>query len=123
MDPSIFAEILSSISEVCPGFEAAVFYDHEGEAIDYFSFLDPFDTRLIAAHLGVLASSFTRSADKLNLKDIHIIEISSEKKDSITVLMGDNLFISVMVKAGFLNRTIHRKIKNIILKIKEEIAG
>ena len=121
MEPSVFAEILSSIADICPGFEAAVFYDSEGEAIDYFSFLDPFDTRLIGAHLGVIASSIGRSAKKLKLSAVKSIEISASERDSITVFMGENLFISVVVKSGFLDRAMHRKIHSIILKIKKEI--
>ena len=121
MNRTVFADILKGIDLVCPGFEAAVFYDSEGETIDYFSYLDPFDTRLLAAHLGVVASCAGRNIKKIKWGDIKFIEISAYDKDSITVFMGDDLFISVFVKSGYLDRAIHRKIHDVILKLKKEI--
>ena len=41
-DASPFCGILARLTEVCPRFEAAVFFDEDGETIDYHSFCDPF---------------------------------------------------------------------------------
>ena len=122
MDKSVFADILSEIDGVCPGFEAAVFYDKEGETIDYHSYLDPYDTRLVAAHLGVVAFFASQKMSGKRWGDINFMEISGTIRDSITVSMGDGLFISVMVKSGHLNRAVHRKIHAVIAKLKNEIG-
>ncbi|MBN2525198.1 MAG: hypothetical protein JXR76_02310 [Deltaproteobacteria bacterium] len=121
MERSAFAEILSHIDGVCPGFRAAVFYDSEGETIDYHSYLEPFDTRLAAAHIGVIAASAARRFDSLNLGEVEQIEIHAEKLDSITMSMGDDLFLSVIVTSGHLNQMIYRKLIEIIRDIRREI--
>ena len=123
MDRSAFAEILSHIDGVCPGFLAAVFYDSEGETIDYHSYLEPFDTRLAAAHIGVIVASAARKFSALQLGKIEQIEIHATHLDSVTVSMGDDLFLSVIVTAGHLNQLIYRRLIEIIREIRREING
>lgn len=121
VERSAFAEILSHIDGVCPGFRAAIFYDSEGETIDYHSYLDPFDTRLAAAHIGVVASSAARRFTALKWGELEQLEIHATHLDSVTVSMGDGLFISVIVATGNLNQIIYRKLIEVIKEIKQEI--
>ncbi|MBN2342707.1 MAG: hypothetical protein JXX29_16810 [Deltaproteobacteria bacterium] len=120
-DRSAFADILSHIDGVCPGFKAAVFYDAEGETIDYHSYLDPFDTRLAAAHIGVVVSTATRAFQSLSLGKLEQMEIHADHLDSVTVCMGDDLFLSVIVSSGNLNQFIYRKLIEVIRDIRREI--
>ncbi len=121
MEPSAFAEILAHIDGVCPGFKAAVFYDREGETIDYHSYLEPYDTRLAAAHIGVIVSSAIRRFDLLALGKVEQIEIHADRLDSVTVVMGDGLFLSVIVSAGHLSQLVHRKLIDVVREIRSEI--
>ena len=123
MERSAFADILSDIDGVCPGFLAAVFYDGEGETIDYHSYLEPFDTRLAAAHIGVVAASAARRFEALSLGQVEQIEIHAEYLDSVTVSMGDDLYLSVIVTSGHLNQLIYRKLIEVIRDIRKEING
>ena len=123
MDRSAFADILSHIDGVCPGFLAAVFYDGEGETIDYHSYMEPFDTRLAAAHIGVIAASVARRFAALNFGKVEQIEIHATHLDSVTVSMGDGLFLSVIVAAGHLNQLVYRRIIEVIREIRVEING
>ncbi|MBN2718957.1 MAG: hypothetical protein JXX14_24130 [Deltaproteobacteria bacterium] len=123
MERSAFAEILSHIDGVCPGFLAAIFYDGEGETIDYHSYLDPYDTRLAAAHIGVVVASASRRFDALAMGKVEQIEIHATSLDSITVSMGEGLFLSVIVTAGHLNQLIYRRLIEVIRDIRTEING
>ena len=123
MERSAFAEILSHIDGVCPGFKAAVFYDREGETIDYHSYLDPFDTRLAAAHIGVIVASAIRRFENLALGKVEQIEIHAEHLDSVTVAIGEGLFLSVIVSSGHLSQIVYRKLIEVISEIRSEING
>ena len=58
-----FATILRAAVERVPGALGAVFADHEGETVDHYSLLEPFDTKLIGAHLGVLLDQARKACE------------------------------------------------------------
>jgi hypothetical protein len=78
------------------------FYDEEGETIDYCSRLDPFQTRLEAAHLGIIASSAAHRARWTGLGSLEWLEIRTDRRESLTVAMGDGLRVSLNLEAGSL---------------------
>jgi predicted regulator of Ras-like GTPase activity (Roadblock/LC7/MglB family) len=97
---SAFTAILRQLAARMPGFQAAVFFDHEGETIDYHSSLDPFETRLTAAHIGiVMVRAITRFRD-FSLGEVRFIEINAEHRDYVSIALGENLFFLVVVAAG-----------------------
>jgi predicted regulator of Ras-like GTPase activity (Roadblock/LC7/MglB family) len=123
MEQSAFTDILADIEGVCPGFLAAVFYDREGEAIDYHSYLEPYATRLLAAHLVVVVHSAVRKFETLHMGHIDYMEIYGSRRDSISVAMGDELFLSVIVESGNLNQAVHRRIRQVIERLRREVNG
>ena len=52
------------VAEV-PGLRAVAFCDDEGEVIDYHSYLDPYETKVAGAMLGVLLATVAREAPRL----------------------------------------------------------
>lgn len=122
MDASPFSTILATLEDTCPGFEAAVFYDSIGETIDYYSYLDPFDTRLTAAHLGVVISQAVHQFAWLEFGDVKVMEIYADEKESVTLVLGDGLFLSIVMAAGNLNKTIYRHLLSVTAKLKEEVG-
>jgi hypothetical protein len=102
MAASAFGAILAGLERSCGGFLAAIFYDEEGETIDYHSRLDPFQTRLEAAHLGVLARSATHRAHWTGLGYLEWLEIRTDRRESLTVTVGDGLRVSLLLAAGSL---------------------
>ena len=103
MEASPFAKILANLDDVCPNLELAVFYDSGGETIDYHSYIDPYETRIVAAHIGCIATSVIRKFKKLNLGLLQNFEMWADKKESVTISLGDNLFLTIVFKAGNLN--------------------
>ena len=117
---SVFSEILSRIETACAGFEAAVFYDTEGETIDYHSYLDPFDTRVAAAHHGVIMSLAEAQARWLEMGSVKIVEMSSPKCDIVTMALGDGYFVTVIAGAGSINDGVIDAFFETLVSLREE---
>jgi len=100
MEASAFGGILAGLARSCGGFVAAIFYDEEGETIDYHSNIDPFQTRLEAAHLGVLARSASHRARWLGLGSMEYLEIRTDRRESVTMPVGEGLSVSLILEAG-----------------------
>jgi len=49
-DASTFTEILERLVTSVPGARGAALVDAEGETVDYFGYMDPFDLKIVAAH-------------------------------------------------------------------------
>jgi len=58
------ASLRRLVAEV-PGLHAVAFCDEEGEVIDYHSYLDPYETKVAGAVLGVLLATVARAAPRL----------------------------------------------------------
>ena len=117
---SVFSEILSRIETVCAGFEAAVFYDAEGETIDYHSYLAPFDTRLAAAHQGVIMTMAEAKARWLEMGSVKMLEISSPKYDIVTMVLADGYFVTVIAGPGAIGDEVIDGFFEILATLREE---
>ena len=117
---SVFSEILSRIETACAGFEAAVFYDSEGETIDYHSYLDPFNTRLAAAHHGVIMSMAEAKTRWLKMGGVKMMEMSSPKCDIVTIVLGDGYFVTVIAGPGTIDDKVIEGFLEILVSLKEE---
>jgi predicted regulator of Ras-like GTPase activity (Roadblock/LC7/MglB family) len=117
---SVFSEILFRMESACADFEAAVFYDAEGETIDYHSYLDPFDTRLAAAHHGVIMSLAGAKARWLEMGGVKMMEISSPKCDIVTMVLGDGYFVTVIAGPGAIDDKVIDGFLEILVSLKEE---
>ncbi len=117
---SVFSEILSRIETACAGFEAAVFYDAEGETIDYHSYLDPFDTRLAAAHHGVIMSMAEAKARWLKMGSVTMIEVSSPRYDIVTIVLADGYFVTVIAEPSAIGDEVIDGFFEILATLREE---
>ncbi len=117
---SVFSEILSRMETACPDFEAAVFYDAEGETIDYHSYLDPFDTRLAAAHHGVIMTMADAKSRWLEIGCVKMIEVSSSKYDIVTMVLADGYFVTVIAGSGAIGDEVIEGFLEILVSLREE---
>lgn len=97
---SPFCEILAELAGQIEGFRAAVFVDDQGETVDYHSLLEPFETRLIGAHAGVVLGSAGARFSWLGLGRVDRLDVRAGWRDLITVTVGDGYFLTVVVAAG-----------------------
>ncbi|MCA9600851.1 MAG: hypothetical protein KC417_02435 [Myxococcales bacterium] len=77
-DPSPLTEILREVAEVDSAVLASVFVDAEGECIDYWSALEPFDAKLCAAQMVVMLDSMSQRLGKVGQGAIAEVEILTE---------------------------------------------
>ena len=117
---SVFCNILTRIESLCVGFEAAVFFDENGETIDYHSYLDPFETKLAGAHHGVIVSAALHKMRWLGFGEVECIEIFADQKESITYVLGEGYFLTIIVKTGTMSDAFTSEIADVISAIKEE---
>ena len=117
---SVFSRILSRLESLCEGFRAAVFFDSEGETIDYHSYLDPFDTRLLGAQYGVvLASGATRSG-WLGLGSLAMIHVYSWGHEALLFSLGEGFGLLVIMGKNSVSDDILARIDEVIASLIEE---
>ena len=117
---SPFSSILASLAERVEGFRAAVFFDGEGETVDYHSLLDPFETRQIGAHHGIVLGSAAARFRWLGLGEVDRFEIRSGWRDSVTVALGEGYFLSLVVEAGAATEEIDEPLAEAAAALKNE---
>ena len=117
---SVFGEILVGCEGVCEGLLAAVFFDDEGETIDYYSYLDPFDTKLHAAYYGVIMSQGHARARWLGLGDLDIMLLFSERVDSIILSLGEGFGLTLIATAGSFGESTADDLGEVIERLRVE---
>jgi len=113
---SPFARILSELESACDGFETAVFFDDLGETIDYYSYLDPYSARLVAAHHGVLFSSTNHRFEWLGAGSTMQLEIYAANRDSVTLRVAKGYYMTVVVRAGTLSDELFTRIAEVAVE-------
>ncbi|MCP4606158.1 MAG: hypothetical protein GY847_37535 [Proteobacteria bacterium] len=117
---SPFGEILRTLCQSYDQIEAAVFYDTLGETIDYFSYQEPYLTRLTAAHHGLIFESARFSLDWLKMGKIEMLEICNSQNDSVTVRIDDDSFLTIVTRSGTMNEELYELLKKATLLLREE---
>lgn len=117
---SPFSRVLSALAEGCAGFRAAVFYDAEGETVDYHSFLDPFETRLVGAHHGVVLASASARFRWLGLGAVERLEVRAGWCDTISVSLGSGYYLTVVLEAGAADESLEAAIETAVAALREE---
>jgi predicted regulator of Ras-like GTPase activity (Roadblock/LC7/MglB family) len=117
---SPFSAILTALADRIEGFHAAVFFDDEGETVDYHSFLEPFQTRLVAAHNGIVISSADARFRWLGLGGVDRLDVRAGWRDSITVAVGGGYFLTVVLEAGAADDEVDEPIAEAVAALKRE---
>ncbi|MDJ0762706.1 MAG: hypothetical protein QNJ97_06915 [Myxococcota bacterium] len=100
MDVSIFSELLRPLSDQFNAVETLVFHDISGETIDYYSSKDPYATRIIAAHYGLIFESAKARLKWLALGTLARINIYGDHCDCVISPVGDDSYLTVIATPG-----------------------
>jgi len=117
---SPFASILERLHAAHPQVLTAVFYDELGETIDYHSQLDPFETRLTAAHHGVVVCSALQRMAWLGFGIVEALEVAADKLSTVTIPVGSGTFLTVVTSAGELSDELFAAIDETIEQLRVE---
>ena len=74
-----FTESLQKMVADVPDLQAVAFCDEEGEIVDYHSYLDPYDTKVAAAILGLLLTTVAREGPRLCAGGIRELVIETDE--------------------------------------------
>ncbi len=98
--PSEFALILRRVCDSVSSVEMAAFVDMEGECIDYYSSLDPYDAKVVAAQTVSLLGQVLEVNRKLQYGESFILEISTGDKELLARRINDDYLLVVLAGAG-----------------------
>ena len=117
---STFGMIMEPLCRDFEQIETAVFYDKQGETIDYFTLKDPYLTRLVAAHHGLVFESANAKTKWLDMGVVEMIEIVMGQLDTVTVRVGEDIYLSVIAQAGTIDDEIRTAIEKTVRQLREE---
>lgn len=122
MAPSGFCGILSRLAATAPGVQAAIFFDGLGETIDYYSCLDPYLTRLMGAHHGIIYGHVATTLAWLRLGVVEMVEIRSAERTTLTVPVGEDCFLTVVVDGAELDAAFLDALVGCVAELKQEVG-
>lgn len=97
---SEFTRLLRELWLVEPALLAAVLVDNFGECVDYCATIDPFEAKVIGAHLGVVMAEAQGFAQKMRLGRVHCLEIAGAERDFVGRSVGEGYLLVAAVQAG-----------------------
>lgn len=120
MNISSFGEILKVLCDKFKRLETAVFYDERGETIDYCSFDDPFATRLMAAHHGLIFQTTRERCKWMKMGALDMMEIHMENKDSVTIWIGEGVCLTIVAPSGAIDSELYDSLDEVKRLLREE---
>jgi predicted regulator of Ras-like GTPase activity (Roadblock/LC7/MglB family) len=120
MDMSVFGVALEAFSKRHAQVEIAILYDTLGETIDYYSCRDPFVARLAAAHHGLIFGSAQSRLAWLKLGKVDAIEICATHLDSLTLEIGDGVYLTIVVTHASVDSTLSAELTELASELRKE---
>ena len=117
---SSFGEILAQFAAKFPQVEVVVFYDEEGETVDYFSLWDPFRTRLVAAHHGVIYESMRSRLLWMAESETQKLAYYTDFMDCATYPVGEIYRVTILAPSGTIDTQIQAGIDELVEVLREE---
>ncbi|MBI2894987.1 MAG: roadblock/LC7 domain-containing protein [Deltaproteobacteria bacterium] len=98
--PTAFTASLEEIVLGCPGALAAIFSDAEGEAVDYCSFLETWDTKIAAAQWSSIFASLRELLEKQGLGELDSIHVRGSEMDFLIRAVGSGYYLTLLLVKG-----------------------
>lgn len=92
--PTAFTAILEELVESVPGARAAVFTAGDGECVDYYSTIDPYDLKIIGAHASLLLQLLEGS----RLNPFTIIGLSGRRLSLWIQPLGEHYVLTLVLE-------------------------
>lgn len=100
-DESAFTGILRRVFEAAPAVIAAVFVDVEGECIDYVASIQPYDAKVVAAHMHMLLKQMRGERLPSVLGETFAFELVSAEREVWVRQFCDEYALVVLLEPGF----------------------
>ncbi len=96
--PSEFSRVLEIFFGGNTEVDAVVVFDRGGETVDYHSYINPYDARVAAAHMGILYNLTQFKVDWLEQAKLNMIEVAFSSFYAIAIHIWDEYFLLVLAK-------------------------
>ena len=93
-----FKRLLTTLVEAVPGASGAILADWEGEAVEQYSMVDPYDMKVTAAHWGILLASMKGVQEKCATGRLQQSVISTDAQHVIVGAVGDDYTLVLTMK-------------------------
>ena len=102
-----FTAALRALVDDVPGLQAVAFCDEEGEVVDYHSYLDPYETKVAGAVLGLLLATLQREAPRLATGGLReLVLLTDQHVLFVRRSIGDYVLAGVMDADGALGKLL-----------------
>jgi hypothetical protein len=98
---SAFTGILRRMFEAIPAVTAAVFVDLEGECIDYVTAIEPYDAKVVAAHVHMLLKRLRGERSAAKLGETFAFELVASEREVWVRQFCDEYALVVLLVPGF----------------------
>lgn len=98
--PSLFGEMLAELVGTIPGAVGAVFVDWEGEAVDQFSHIPPFDIQLLGAHWGIVLRLIQETLTRHEAGAVRRVLVNGQDHDIVIQSVTEEYCVVLALHAG-----------------------
>lgn len=95
-DESSLTVVLRAVAESDASLRAVVFVDQEGECIDYWADLDPFDAKIAAAQMIVVLADASARLAARGFGPVHEVTITSEETQLVATWVSEEYFLVLL---------------------------
>ncbi len=109
--------------EDTPNAVGAAFADEEGEAVDFYGLVDPFDLKLAAAHLGILLTRLEELCGCHQLGPLTELHIVAETGQYVSRPVGLGYQVTVVLEPVASLPKLQRAFEQALAEIRVEAGG
>lgn len=119
---TMFTPVLRRLFEVEPHIRALVFVDRDGECVDYCSAIDPFEAKVLGAHLQMVVAGLAGPLHRLAAGEAVELAIYGDRLDLVARRVDDDYTLIVAVRAGMTDESVQRGIEELVGRLRS-VAG
>lgn len=101
---------------------AAVFVDREGECVDYCGSLEPYEAKVVGAHMQVVLTNLRPSLEKLTLGELGELHVHASRYEFVVRRIDDEYACIVMRYEGGSDDAMLKALDSTVLRLRE-LAG
>lgn len=97
---TMFTPVLRDLFVSDPAVVAVVFVDREGECVDYCGSVDPYEVKVVGAHMQVVLRNLRPSLEKLSMGELGELHIHAERFELVLRRIDQDYACIVMRREG-----------------------
>lgn len=115
-----FTRILRRLWQCHDALLAVVFVDRIGECVDYCCSIDPFEAKILGAHLQVVADNVREPIARMGAGQLVSLHVAGEDHDLLLRRVGAGYTLVVLVRAGAESPALHYVVAHTVDELRAE---